>query len=188
MIAQIRERRGTQHTDDGHSNATQHSPFYTHLHVLFLARTHVVSSLRAAARARSDRIAPSRRACPINVSVPMLPSKLSLENSNRRRVPHDSYSCFTRLGNMLKRLTPSHPGRVSKLGQLIWVGVPQSCQILSSWSRSEDPGRMGFLENISPRTHLKGILSSAKYVGPNEKDRPNAPHIHLAAVLTRTKK
>ena len=75
-------------------------------------------------------------------------------NVGQWRQAHVSYVCFNRLGYKGNRLTPSHPGRVSKFGQVIWFGVPHNCQILSNWSRSEVPGKMGRRQNISPRTQL----------------------------------
>lgn len=68
------------------------------------------------------------------------------------------------------------------MGQESWLGVPQSCQILSSWSKSDDPVRMGFRKNISPRTQLRKAcqihhltfnhLSNATYPTPQISTSP----------------
>lgn len=58
--------------------------------------------------------------------------------------------------------------------------------ILSSWSRSELPGKIGLRMIISPRTQLSSCQS--KKLALLEESAPNAPDIDLTAVLTRAKK
>ena len=58
-------------------------------------------------------------------------------------------------GRGLNDLIPSRPGRFSNSGQVSTVGVPHNDQILSSWSKSVLPGRIGLRVNISAKMHLE---------------------------------
>ena len=67
------------------------------------------------------------------------------------------------------------PRQLVKLGQLCWLGLPHSCQILSSWSKSDDPGNIGRRVNISPNTQLLSDVSD-RWVLSDKETNP-IPHI-----------